>query len=150
MSDHSLFIYQNGGDIAYLLLYVDDIILTTSSDNLCISIMSILAKEFVMKDLGPLSFFLGIYVSCIIDSLFLSQCTYAKDIIECVGMASCKPYATPIDTKSKLSNDARDKYSNLSIASLQVLCNISLLPDQTFLTLSSKFVSTCIIPKLRI
>ena len=33
-SDHSLFIYKNGSNIAYILLYVDDIILTASSDRL--------------------------------------------------------------------------------------------------------------------
>jgi hypothetical protein len=32
--DTSLFIYRNGDDIAYILLYVDDIVLTASSDAL--------------------------------------------------------------------------------------------------------------------
>ncbi|KAJ9560437.1 hypothetical protein OSB04_005597 [Centaurea solstitialis] len=53
-SDHSLFVYKQGCDIAYILLYVDDIILTTSSDKLRTSIMALLASEFAMKDLGPL------------------------------------------------------------------------------------------------
>ena len=38
-SDHSLFIYQKGPHTAYILLYVDDIILTTSSDHLCMSLL---------------------------------------------------------------------------------------------------------------
>ena len=42
--DHSLFIYKKGTHIAYLLLYVDDIILTTSSDNLRKSIISLLSS----------------------------------------------------------------------------------------------------------
>ena len=33
-SDTSLFTYRHGNDMAYLLLYVDDIILATSSDGL--------------------------------------------------------------------------------------------------------------------
>jgi hypothetical protein len=63
ISDHSLFIYRRGTDIAYILLYVDDIILTASSDALRESIMSELSSEFAMKDLGPLSYFLGIFVT---------------------------------------------------------------------------------------
>ncbi|XP_071740817.1 uncharacterized protein [Rutidosis leptorrhynchoides] len=52
--DHSLFIYRNGYDIAYLLLYVDDIILTASSDTLRRTIIHNLSGEFAMKDLGSI------------------------------------------------------------------------------------------------
>jgi len=50
--DHSLFIYQQGNDMAYILLYVDDSILTTFPNVLRQSIMSQLTSEFDMKDLG--------------------------------------------------------------------------------------------------
>ena len=63
ISDSSLFIYCHGSDIAYLLLYVDDIILTALSDLLRQSIMEKLSSGFAMRDLGPLSYFLGIAVS---------------------------------------------------------------------------------------
>ena len=90
-SDNSLFIYRQGKDTTYLLLYVDDIILTTSSDALRQSIMSTLASEFAMKDLGPLSYFLGIAVTRHAGCLFLSQRKYAEEIIEQAGMSACKP-----------------------------------------------------------
>ncbi|XP_056685955.1 uncharacterized mitochondrial protein AtMg00810-like [Spinacia oleracea] len=89
--------------MAYVLLYVDDIILSTSSDTLRKSIMSLLFSEFAMKDLGPLSYFLGIAVTRHSGGLFLSQKQYATEIIERAGMASCKPSSTPVDTKAKLS-----------------------------------------------
>ncbi|GJW41480.1 NBS-containing resistance-like protein [Tanacetum coccineum] len=47
-------------DLAYLLLYADDIIITTPSDALRHSLIDILAQEFAMKDLRPLNYFLGI------------------------------------------------------------------------------------------
>ncbi|XP_022019527.1 uncharacterized mitochondrial protein AtMg00810-like [Helianthus annuus] len=102
-TDTSLFIYHHGSDIAYLLTYVDDIILTTSSNTLCDRLMSTLSGEFAMKDLGPLSYFLGISVTRTGNSMFLSQAAYAKDIISRAAMDSCKPTATPVDTQSKLS-----------------------------------------------
>ena len=51
-SDTSLFIYRFGDETAYLLLYVDDIVLTASSQQLHQSVISSLQQEFAMKDLG--------------------------------------------------------------------------------------------------
>ncbi|KAK4339011.1 hypothetical protein RND71_040473 [Anisodus tanguticus] len=67
----------------------DDIILTASSDAIRQSIMTMLSSEFAMKDLGPLSYFLGIAVNRHSDRLFLSQRNYAAEIIERAGMSSC-------------------------------------------------------------
>ncbi|KAK6780427.1 hypothetical protein RDI58_022611 [Solanum bulbocastanum] len=100
--DNSLFIYRHGSDMAYLLLYVDDIILTASSDALRCSIMARLNSEFAMKDLGPLNYFLGIAVTRHKGGLFLSQRKYAEEIIDRAGMSSCKPSQTPVDTKPKV------------------------------------------------
>ncbi|XP_050888717.1 uncharacterized mitochondrial protein AtMg00810-like [Lathyrus oleraceus] len=96
--------------MAYILLYVDDIILVTSTQVLRQSTMSLLASEFAMKDLGPLSYFLGIAVSHHPNGIFLSQSTYASEIIERAGMVFCKPSATPVDTKQKLSTSSDTSY----------------------------------------
>ncbi|GJW54956.1 ribonuclease H-like domain-containing protein [Tanacetum coccineum] len=61
--DSSLFIYQHGSEVAYLLIYIDDIVLTASSMNLLQHIISSLHKEFDMTDLGALNYFLGISVT---------------------------------------------------------------------------------------
>ncbi|XP_021757480.1 uncharacterized protein LOC110722518 [Chenopodium quinoa] len=105
-SDNSLFTFRLGDDMAYLLLYVDDIILATSSEKLRTRIISQLQTEFPMSDLRPLSYFLGIAVTRKPSYLLLSQEKYAQEILERAGMTSCKPAAIPVDTKSKLSADA--------------------------------------------
>ncbi|XP_056697379.1 uncharacterized mitochondrial protein AtMg00810-like [Spinacia oleracea] len=102
-SDTSLFIYRRGTDTAYLLLYVDDIILTCSSDSLRTSIIARHSSEFAMKDLCPLSYFLGISVSCTKENMLLCQRKYAQEILARADMSACKSAATPVDTKSKLS-----------------------------------------------
>ena len=53
-SDMSLFVYRRGDETSYLLLYVDDIVLTASSQRLLQSVISSLQQEFAMKDLGQL------------------------------------------------------------------------------------------------
>jgi hypothetical protein len=59
-SDSSLFVLRRGEDIAYLLLYVDDIVITGSSQALLQQIVNPLRGEFAIKDLGELRYFLGI------------------------------------------------------------------------------------------
>ncbi|KAM0049608.1 putative RNA-directed DNA polymerase [Helianthus debilis subsp. tardiflorus] len=89
--------------MVYLLIYVDDIILTTSHDTLRANLIHQLAVEFDMEDLGPLSHFWGINVARQQNTMFLSLQSYALDISDRAGMSSCKSVATPVDTKSKLS-----------------------------------------------
>jgi hypothetical protein len=62
-SDMSLFVMRHGAAIAYLLIYVDDIILTASPPELLQHVTQLLHREFSMTDLGDLSYFLGISVT---------------------------------------------------------------------------------------
>ena len=51
-------------------MYVDDIILTGSSDSLLAQFVSQLAVQFSIKDLGSLNYFLGIQVCRFSDGIF--------------------------------------------------------------------------------
>ncbi|XP_021321347.1 uncharacterized protein LOC110437281 [Sorghum bicolor] len=102
-SDTSLFIYHHGAETAYLLLYVDDIVLTASSPSLLRRIISALQLEFPLKDLGVLHHFLGVTVEPRPTGLLLHQRQYTLDILERAGMTGCKPCPTPVDTQGKLS-----------------------------------------------
>ncbi|GKA37805.1 ribonuclease H-like domain-containing protein [Tanacetum coccineum] len=94
-----------GTDTAYLLLYVDDIVLTASSESLLQQIIRSLHQEFAMTDLGSLNYFLGISVTRDSSGLFLSQKKYAIEILDRAHMDNCNPSRTPIDTESKLGSD---------------------------------------------
>jgi len=102
-SDVSLFVYKEGGCLAYLLLYIDDIILTASSPALLQRIIDRLHSEFAMTDLGDLHHFLNISVERSSDELFLSQRQYAVELLQRAGMSECHSTATPVDTRTKLS-----------------------------------------------
>ncbi|WVZ49277.1 hypothetical protein U9M48_000649 [Paspalum notatum var. saurae] len=103
-TDTSLFIYRRGTDTAYLLLYVDDIVLTASSPGFLRQLIVSLQQSFPMKDLGPLQHFLGIAVTRSSSGMLLSQRQYTLEILERAGMTNCKSCATPVDTQSKLSS----------------------------------------------
>ncbi|XP_066380562.1 uncharacterized mitochondrial protein AtMg00810-like [Miscanthus floridulus] len=102
-ADTSLFIYRRGADIAFLLLYVDDIVLTASSPSFLQQVIAAFQWEFSMTDMGPLHHFLGLSVDRRVDGLFLSQRQYMLDILDHAGMRDCKPCSTPIDTHAKMS-----------------------------------------------
>ncbi|XP_039824716.1 uncharacterized protein LOC120686567 [Panicum virgatum] len=104
-SDSSLFVYHNGRQMAYLLLYVDDMVLTASTTMLLEQLIQRLRTAFAMKDIGPVKYFLGIDVKRNSGGFFLSQSQYAADLLECAGMSNCKPVDTPADTKQKVSTD---------------------------------------------
>jgi hypothetical protein len=99
----SLFIYDKGKVIIYMLIYVDDIIVTSSSSEAVAALLSDLRKAFALKDLGDLHYFLGTEVKKVKDGILLSQSKYAQDILARVGMLSCKPSVTPLSASEKLS-----------------------------------------------
>ncbi|GJU67587.1 ribonuclease H-like domain-containing protein [Tanacetum coccineum] len=96
---------NHGTSIAYLLIYVDDIILTASSTELLQQVSASLHSEFSMTDLGPLKYFLGISTQRTSSVLFLSQSTYASEVLERVGMLNCNASSTPVATESKFGPD---------------------------------------------
>ncbi|KAK1613122.1 hypothetical protein QYE76_036795 [Lolium multiflorum] len=102
-ADTSLFFYNKRGVTIYMLVYVDDIVVVSSSDSAVDALLHDLGMDFALKDLGELHYFLGIEVKKDTDGIILSQEKYARDIIARVNMAGCKPVDTPLSTSEKLS-----------------------------------------------
>lgn len=101
--DHSLFTYHCHNTHVFLLVYVDDIIVTGNNDSVVTEIISKLQSDFVMKDLGPFGFFLGIQVDLNSAGLHLRQSKYITDLLDKVNMSEAKPYRAPCISGSKLS-----------------------------------------------
>ena len=75
-ADSSLFIYCQNFVICYLLVYVDDLVIT--GNNLCFvsEIVAQLGNWFSLKDMGQLNFFLGMEIISTKYWLLLSQHKY--------------------------------------------------------------------------
>ena len=102
-ADTSLFIFDSGDTVLYVLVYVDDIIVTGSSPAAIQDLLRDLQASFALKDLGTLHFFLGVEVQPTSDGLALSQTKYVHDLLRRVGMTDCKGAPTPMSTTDKLS-----------------------------------------------
>lgn len=85
-SDPSLFIRHTPNGLVALLLYVDDIVITGSDTSGINEVFLELNMVFDMKDLGPLSYFLGLEVTRVKDGIFVSQTKYATDFLHKTGM----------------------------------------------------------------
>jgi len=92
--DTSLFILSDGTNIFYLLVYVDDILLTGSNSAMLHRLIQLLSSEFKLRDLGVVHYFLGIEVQSTGMGLMLRQHKYILDILTRAGMTSCKPIDT--------------------------------------------------------
>jgi hypothetical protein len=101
--DTSLFFYKDKNMTMYVLIYVDDIIVISSSPDATATFLRNLEKEFALKDLRNLHYFQGIEVTKIQHGILLPQNKYAMDILEQAGMKYCKPVSTPLSTSEKLS-----------------------------------------------
>uniref|UniRef100_A0A2N9IKH6 CCHC-type domain-containing protein n=2 Tax=Fagus sylvatica TaxID=28930 RepID=A0A2N9IKH6_FAGSY len=102
-TDSSLFIYRNGSTVAFLLLYVDDIVLTDNNALFLSQLITNLRKVFELKDLGTLSFFLGLQIQRSSTGLTLTQTKYATDLLHKHHMQNCSPCKTPCVPHVRLS-----------------------------------------------
>jgi hypothetical protein len=102
-ANSSLFIYKEGSVIAFLLLYVDDIVLTGNNVPFITQLITNLSKVFELKDMGTLSYFLGLQIQRSPDGLSLTQTKYATNLLTKHNMLNCTPCKTPCVPHVRLS-----------------------------------------------
>jgi hypothetical protein len=102
-SDSSLFIYKAHGITVFVLIYIDDIIITSSHPAAISQLINDLHESFALKDLGPLHFFLGVEATWHNDDLHLSQQRYIHDLLTKTNMLLAKPIATPMSASTTLN-----------------------------------------------
>ena len=86
-----------------------------------------LSKEFEVKDLGQLKYFLGIEIARSPQGIVLSQRKYVLDFLNETGMLGCQPASTPIDPNHKLCANSgnsinKERYQRL-VGRLIYLCH---------------------------
>jgi hypothetical protein len=82
-----------------MLIYVDDIIIVSSSDVAVTRLLHQLQDDFAAKDLGSLHYFLGIEVRHTLQGLFLIQRKYIYDLLTRTNMMNSKGVHTPMLSK---------------------------------------------------
>uniref|UniRef100_A0A803PR46 Reverse transcriptase Ty1/copia-type domain-containing protein n=1 Tax=Cannabis sativa TaxID=3483 RepID=A0A803PR46_CANSA len=134
-ADTSLFLLKTPKFVIMVLIYVDDIIITGNSGLEVNNFITRLHKVFALKDLGALSFFLGIEVFRDETGMYLSQGKYVTELLKRVDMSNIKPCSTPMVGGKPLSlyegNELEDHSQYRSvIGALQYLTHTR--PDIAF------------------
>lgn len=102
LADTSLFILRKGSQFIYLLIYVDDILITRNTTSGITKVLTILSERFSVKDAKDLNYFLGIEAHRTQQGLHLSQRKYVLDLLHKYGMTNAKPVTTPMASSPKL------------------------------------------------
>ena len=101
--NHSIFYHHSStGKCIYLVVYVDDIVITGSDQDGIQKLKQHLFNHFQTKDLGKLKYFLSIEVAQSNSGVVISQRKYTLDILTDTSMLDCKPVDTPMDLNVKL------------------------------------------------
>ena len=98
------------------LVYVDDIILTSSSTTLIQQLTSRLNTAFSLKQLGHLDYFLGLEIKYLSDSVILmTQSKYIPDLLHKTNMAEAHSISFPMVSNCKLSKHGVDVFHDPSL-----------------------------------
>jgi hypothetical protein len=142
--DPNLYLLMKDSNILILVLYVDDLFLT-GAETLIAACKQDLAKEFEMKDLGLMHYFLGLEIWQQEGRAFLGQGKYTIEILKRFGMEDCKPMTTPMITNLKKLSSCESEEVNPTIYRQLIGCLMYLTntrPDICFVvnTLSQYMV----------
>jgi hypothetical protein len=143
-SDSSLFIYKTTSLTMFILIYVDDIIITASKPESIDDLLLSLTHDFAVKDLGNLNFFLGIEVLSNPHGIILSQHWYIIDLLHRTKMSEAKPITTPMASTTSLSAFEGELFPDVTLyrSTVEALQYLALTrPDIAFTATS--YLSSC-------
>ncbi|KAL6331208.1 hypothetical protein AAG906_009636 [Vitis piasezkii] len=100
----SLFFRITSTQTTYILVYVDDILVIGSNAEVVTTLIKQLDVEFSLKDLGEITYFLGIQITHIVNGFHLSQQKYIRDLLVKTKMLQAKGLPTPMTSGLKISS----------------------------------------------
>ena len=74
-----------------------------------------LSQQFEMKDLGHLSYFLGLEITHSTDGLYINQAKYASELLSRTGLIDSKTVDTPVERNAHLTPSGEKPLSNPSL-----------------------------------
>ncbi|KAF5459770.1 hypothetical protein F2P56_019690 [Juglans regia] len=124
--DPSLFTFHKISLCIFVLVYVDDMVITSSSSDAVDTLVNALGQAFPVTDLGQLSYFLGLELKYMPDGVLMSQTKYITDILTKTNMLAANPISSPMSTSTKLFKFDSPTFDNVTsfrsvVGSLQYL-----------------------------
>lgn len=110
MCDNCVYTKHNNNLKTIIIVWVDDIIISGSNLNCVNQIKLALSNKFKMKDLGPISWFLGIEFVTKDESIEMNQSKFIDKILSRFNMSDCHPKSLPCDLGiDKINDDVKSQ-----------------------------------------
>eukprot|EP00253_Pinus_taeda_P010136 PITA_10136 len=119
--DANLYHIMVEGKPLIIVLYVDDLILM-GDDQLIHYCKEDLAREFEMKDMGIMHYFLGMEVWQKDGEVFVSQGKYSNEILRGFHMEKCKPMQTPLARSYRKEDATSSELSQAMVQPTKLFC----------------------------
>ena len=113
--DSALVLHRSDKDTILLLLYVDDMIITGNDLSGIQELKDFLSQQFEMKDLGHLSYFLGLEITHSTNGLYITQVKYAFELLSQARLTNSKNVDTPVKLNTHLTPLEGKPLSNPSL-----------------------------------
>ena len=123
--DHCVYRKQIGDDLMVVVVWVDDLLLASNSTNMINQFKENMKCKFRMKDLGKISYFLGIDFKQESGVIKMNQSRYIQKMLDRFGMSNCKPRSTPCEQKFESTNDSepvdQKKYREIVVSLIYLM-----------------------------
>ena len=106
--DACLYMKKIASTKIFVVVWVDDIVIAASNEELMKETKDLLKMRFKMKDLRKISWLLGIQFHQTNDAITISQSHYLKGVLERFQMIDCKPRYTPCEAKIEESDETEN------------------------------------------
>lgn len=119
-------------DVLLLLIYVDDILVTSQNVEWISEVKQQLAEDFEIKDLGPAEHCLGLEIVQENHGIKLTQKGYTLDILARFGMEQCNTVATPSEVNAKqeeLTNSKTESFPYRELVGALMYLAVATRPD---------------------
>ncbi|GKB44215.1 retrovirus-related pol polyprotein from transposon TNT 1-94 [Tanacetum coccineum] len=108
MVDNTLFTKKRDSNLIIIQIYVNDIIIGSTCQEMCDDFAKIMHDEFEMSMMGELNFFLGLQIKQIEDGIFFNQSKYIKEMLKKSKLEDSKPMKTPMSMETKVTKDVEE------------------------------------------
>ena len=141
-SDNCVYTRYTQDGLVIILIWVDDLIIAANNDKLMSEVKHMLGSKFAMKDLGRLSYFLGMRFEQGEGYVKMDQSHYVNKLLEKHNMSECKPRSTPSEPKIESEGEEVDEKKYREIVGSLIYLMICTRPDICWIvTRLSQFLS---------
>jgi len=136
-SDPCVYIKREGDEISIITVWVDDLLLFSSTDELMTKTKNYIKSVWEVTDIGEPNKIVGIEITINENSISISQQKYVENILRKENMKDANPVGTPLDPNIQIGPNPDGNQGNRSnsyarlLGELQWVANVT-RPDITY------------------